>query len=227
MNPQPREAPQDILIFGGTFDPPQLAHVALPREAARLLRCSRTLIVPTSTNPLKRDSPASAEHRVAMLRLVIEAVPGAELCLTEADSTGPSYTVETLTLLRHRFGPLAAMFLLMGSDSALSFDRWREPHRILELATPAVALRPPESRESFGRALRRIHDSATADFWMRCLLDLPMVDVSSTDVRRRLAAGEPLGDLLDSKVERYIRSHGLYGAGPMSLEGGEGARSSG
>lgn len=209
-------SPEHILIFGGSFDPPQRAHVALPREAARILRCTRVLYVPNASNPLKDQPPAPAEHRLAMLRLVVPDVPGAEICLLELEREGPSYTVETLRELRQRFGPATRMHLLLGSDAALSFPRWRQPQEILSLATPAVVLRPPETRESFGRSLRQMHDPVQADFWLRCLLDVPMVDVSATEVRRRLAAGEPVGDLLTPEVERYIRTKALYGASPST-----------
>lgn len=200
-----------LLIFGGTFDPPQRAHVALPREAARRLGCTRLLYVPTSANPLKAQQPTSALHRLAMLRLALRGVPEAEVSLLELEQPGPAYTVDTLLALRKRFGPDTRMRLLMGSDAAVSFHQWRNPQGILDLATPAVMLRPPDTRETFGATMRRLHDPLQADFWMRCVIDVPLLDVSATEVRRRLASGEPVGDLVVPEVVRYIADHGLYG----------------
>lgn len=200
-----------LLIFGGTFDPPQRAHVSLPREALRRLDCTRLLYVPTSGNPLKSQQPTASEHRLAMLRLALRDVPEAEISLLELARPAPAYTVDTLLALRTSFGPATRMRLLMGSDAAISFPRWHRPQTILDLATPAVMLRPPDTRESFGAAMRRLHDPLHADFWMRCLIDVPMLDVSASEVRRRLASSEPIGDLLLPQVERYIVQHGLYG----------------
>lgn len=204
-------SPHRMVVFGGTFDPPQRAHVALPREAARRLECTKLLYVPTSANPLKVAQPTPAVHRLAMLRLALRDVPEAEISLMELERPAPAYTVDTLLALRTRFGPATRMRLLMGSDAALSFPQWHRPQAILDLATPAVMLRPPDTRERFGAAMRRLHDPLQADFWMRCLIDVPMLDVSATEVRRRIASGEPVGDLLSPEVERYIAANGLYG----------------
>lgn len=200
-----------LLLFGGTFDPVQRAHVLLPREAAKQLRCTRILYVPTSVNPLKSEQPASNEDRLAMLRIALKDAPETEISTLELGTRAPSYTVDTLLALRAARGPETQIRLLMGSDSALSFPDWKNPRGILDLATPAVMLRPPETRESFAAALRTLHAPLDADFWMRCVVDVPMLAISATEVRRRFAAGEPVDDLLDPAVEAYIRAKGLYG----------------
>lgn len=203
-----------ILIFGGTFDPPHRAHVELPGIVARLLGCDRLIYVPTSANPLKDEQPAPAQHRLAMLRIAIRDLPGAEIDTIELDGAEvgePSYTIDTLAAFRERFGSVVDLRFLIGADSVLSFDRWREPERILELATPVVVLRPPWTRESFENRLREVFDDDRVESWMRDTVETPLMDISATEIRERLQRGEDATDLIDARVQDYIRREGLYG----------------
>lgn len=203
----------NVLVFGGTFDPPHAAHSALPPLAARRLECRRLIYVPAAINPLKTDlEPAPTAHRLAMLRLAVAGVPGAEISTIELDRPGPSYMVDTLEALRGDLGESAATFLLMGSDQALDFHRWKQWPRILELATPAVMVRPPLDDDSYRQALGRAYAADEAARWLGWTVDVPAMAVCATDVRRRLAAGERTEDLLLPAVREYIRAHRLYGA---------------
>ena len=208
-------SPSRVLIFGGTFDPPHRAHVELPQAAARELGCERIIYIPAAINPLKaspdQPSPTPAHHRLAMLRLALDGVPNAEISTIELDRAGPSYTIDTL---RGLHATASSAFLLIGADQALDFHRWKDWREILNLATPAMMLRPPWTRSTFQAALRERYDAEEASQWQtRVLSTLPIVDVSATEIRKRMAAGSTLNGLVDPRVEAYIRKNRLYGAG--------------
>lgn len=203
--------PDRILIFGGTFDPPHLAHARLPPIAAGALGCDRIIYVPAAINPLKAAGPtAPPHHRLAMLRLAVRGIREAEIDTQELDRPGPSYTVDTLTALHARFGPDVHLFLLIGADAALDFERWKDWRRILELAEPAVMPRPPHPRKQLIEAFRAQDDLERAAYWIAHIVEVPYLDISATDVRSRLESGGDLAGLLDLAVIEYIRAHGLY-----------------
>lgn len=196
-----------ILIFGGTFDPPHVAHVRLPMLAADALDADAVAYVPTWISPHKDSLPTPPEHRVAMLRIALRNEPRASILTDEIDRAGdggPSYTVDTLETLRDRLGSDAEMRLLIGTDQVLAFDRWHRAERVAELAEPAVMVRPPHTRDSI---LKAIPDPET---WCHRLVELPAMDVSATKVRRRLMKSESTDGLLDPAVRAYIDEHGLY-----------------
>jgi nicotinate-nucleotide adenylyltransferase len=204
--------PRRILVFGGTFDPPHRAHIELPRAAARRLNCDRILYVPARANPLKQDvpPPTAAEHRLAMLDLALADVPEAQVSTIELDRPPPSYTVDTLEELRRIHAEPCDFRLLIGADQALAFHAWKDWRRILELAVPAVMLRPPWDAAAFARELATRFDAAEADQWLRWVVPTPAMDVSATEVRRRLAANEDTAPLLAPAVAAYIRKNHLY-----------------
>lgn len=215
-----------ILIFGGTFDPPHLAHARLPALAAQQLDCVEILYVPAAINPLKgRTKPTAKEHRLAMLWLAIADVPNARITTVELDRNGPSYTIDTLRVLHGQSEnehvssrlrtarlakPQACFYLLIGADQALDFHRWKDWQEILTLATPAVMLRPPWDSESFERELRTNYSDVEAECWLSWTLRLPQMDISATEIRKRLHQGAKVDGLLDPAVADYIRTNGLY-----------------
>lgn len=202
---------QRILIFGGTFDPPHRAHVELPALVAQRLECDRIIYIPAARSPLKSDPPLSADaHRLAMLELAIADVPGAEISTIELDRGGVSYFIDTLTELRSALGAGAEMRFLIGADQALEFRHWKDRQAILKLATPAIMLRPPWTKETLREALMREYDGDEAARWLDWLVETPRLEISASDIRRRLAAGERVDDVLDPFVLGYIRTHRLY-----------------
>lgn len=202
-----------IILFGGSFDPPHLAHVALPMAARLAVGAEVVAYVPAAKAPHKLDKvQTDAKHRLAMLRLALGNEKHAVILTDELDraaSGEPSYTVDTLTALREKLGADVKLRLLIGADQVRIFDQWREPKRIIELAEPLVMVRPPDTRESL---LASLPDDAARNEWSSRLVDVPAVDVSSTQIRERVARGEPITGMVDDAVARYIQQHGLYRA---------------
>jgi len=205
------EDARHIILFGGSFDPPHIAHVTLPMAVREAVGADLVAYVPAARAPHKLDKvQTEPAHRLAMLRLAIEGVEHAEIVTDELDRAAdgrPSYTVDTLQALRDGLGPGTTMRLLIGADQVRIFDKWREPQRVIELAEPLVMVRPPDTRESLLASLP--NDLARAE-WFKRLVDVPAVDISSTDIRERVKHGESIAGKVSPAVDRYIRKHGLY-----------------
>lgn len=202
---------QCILVFGGTFDPPHLAHSELPPRVAQQLGCQRILYIPAALNPLKADTPPTANHhRLAMLDAATHDVPQAEIDTIELDRPGPSYMADTLEALQSRYGPQTQLRLLIGADQALQFHRWRDWRKIIDRAPPVVMLRPPWEKQAYIDALREHYDEDEVQQWVQRTIPLPMMDISSTEIRRRISEAQNLDDILAPSVATYIQQHGLY-----------------
>lgn len=195
-------------ILGGTFNPPHVGHLRLARAALAELDLERVLLVPARAAPHKaqEDDPGT-EHRLRMCQLVAAAEPRVEVSRIELDRPGPSYTVDTLRSI-HATSPEAELTLIVGADMAQTLPSWREPGEILRLARLAIAGRDGGSRDAVHGAMRSIGGEPRAVF-----LDMPPLDVSSSQVRARVAAGEPCEDLVGAQVAAYIAEQGLYRTG--------------
>ncbi len=188
-------------MFGGSFDPPHRAHVALAQLALRQLALDELRWVPTGMAWHKVSNPTSAQHRAAMVALAIDAEPRFRLERCELERTGPSYTLDTVCQLQaaEPAGTAADWLLIIGEDQYADLHRWVGWRELLARVQLAVAGRPGE----------RPVDAEVAAF--PCLrLALPPMEVSSTEVRRRLASGLPIDDLVPAAVARYIESNRLY-----------------
>lgn len=208
MNFQPG---QDLILFGGSFDPPHVGHVALPVAARASVGSKWLAYIPAARAPHKLDKvQTDPTHRLAMLRLAVDGVPDAVVLTDELDRANdgvPSYTVDTLERLCEKLPNDVAMRLLIGADQVRIFDQWREPDRIIELAEPLVMVRPPDTRASL---LASLPDDKTRETWEGRLVDVPAMDISSTDIRERVARGESITGMVHPEVEKYIAEHGLY-----------------
>jgi nicotinate-nucleotide adenylyltransferase len=194
-----------IGILGGSFNPPHIGHVACARAAIAELGLDRVWLMPVAEPPHKRaELDPGAEHRLALCRLAAEDQEGLEASSLEIDRGGPSYTVYTLRALHDERSQDELVFVA-GGDMAMSLPAWREPERVLELATFAVADRGGTEREEI---LDRVRGLRGADRMV--FFDMPRIDVSSSLVRERVAAGEPIDELVPAGVARYIDERGLY-----------------
>ena len=192
-------------VLGGTFDPVHIGHLALAEQALEQLELERVLWVPSGDPWRKADRAVTpAEHRAAMVRLAIEGHASYELSLLEIERSGPSYSIETLAELL-RVEPDRELFLLLGLDALEDLPNWREPARLIELATLAVAARG--GRQPAPDELDRLVPGLGGRVvW----LEMPHSDVSATDLRRLAAEGADLRDRTPASVEAYIREHRLY-----------------
>ncbi len=189
-------------VLGGTFDPVHCGHLALARHALKQLALDRVLFVPAGQPWRKPDRTiAPAHHRLAMLHLAIEGNEAFEIAAMEVDRPGPSYTAETLAALSEE--QEAELFFIMGEDALADLPNWREPERILELATLVVAHRTGSG--DAGRAEMPSGPSARI-VW----LEMPLLDISASAIRERVSGRLPIRDLVPEAVESYIREHGLY-----------------
>ncbi len=192
-------------ILGGTFDPPHLAHLVLAEQARAQLGLERVLFCPVGQQPLKADySVTPVEHRLAMVQLAIAGQPHFELSLVDVNRPGPHYTGDMLALLHANYANTDFNFIV-GTDSLRDFLRWRDPARIISLARLAVARRPgsqPDMAE-LDAALPGLRERLV---W----LDTPWLDISATDIRRRVRLGLPIRYLVPLPVEAYIEQHELY-----------------
>lgn len=200
-----------LLVFGGSFDPPHLAHVKLPRLVMQSLDADAIAYVPAARQPLKLDRPqTSALHRLAMLRLALADVPEAVVLTEEMDRAGdgrPSYTVNTLRTIRHRLDAAAEMRLLIGADQLRLFDQWQSAGEVIALAEPVVMVRPPDTRATLLAGLPEGFDRTE---WARRIITLPLMDINSTAIRQRVSRQLPVADMVDPRVQQYIDQHGLY-----------------
>jgi nicotinate-nucleotide adenylyltransferase len=199
--------PRRIGILGGTFDPPHVGHLWLATLAADAIGLDRVLFMPAAQPPHKGgDQVTKATDRLLMTRLAVAGDDLFELTLIEMERPGPSYTIDSVDELRRTYGTDATLYLLMAADSLSQIDTWREPDALLERIEWAVGPRPgtalPERsalEERFGANASRIH-----------LLAGPSLDVSSSDIRRRVAGGHAIRYLVPRGVEEFIVERGLY-----------------
>lgn len=183
-------------MLGGTFDPPHNAHLAMAETAMAELSLDRVLFLP-APDPPHKSATTPYETRVELVRLAIGARPGLELSRLEEGRTGPSYTVDLLEEYRALHDD--ELFFIMGSDSLMELNTWKRPDRIVELATLVVFLRP-----GYDPVLPAGRDRSLI------VLAEPRIDVSSSNIRARIAAGEPVAGLLPEAVHQFILDNSLY-----------------
>ena len=179
-------------VFGGTFDPVHVGHLAIANAALEDIPLDRVLFVPARRSPLKDAAPvATVEDRVAMLERAIGGEARFAICRAEIDRPAPSYTVDTLEALRRDADD--ELYLIIGSDAYAAFARWKDPARIRALAHLVVAARPGAPAPKDAR-----------------LLDAPLMDISAHELRARAARGRSLRYLVPEATLRYIEERHLY-----------------
>ena len=189
-----------IGLLGGTFDPPHLGHLVIAQEALHQLGLDRLLVIPAAVPPHKRDRRITdGDVRLEMARVAFGGVDGVDVSDLELEREGPSYTVDTLRSLREAH-PGAELVLLVGADQVRELDTWKEGAEVRRLATLGVFRRAGQEPALPGGA----GDGRVVE------LEIPRLDVSSTEIRRRVGAGEPVRFLVPDAVLAVVRREGLY-----------------
>ena len=198
-------------VFGGTFDPIHLGHLLLAEACREQARLDQVWFMPAALSPHKvaLRAPASAHDRAEMVRLAIGGHTPFQVSELELEREGLSYTVDTLETLRREY-PQDEWFLLLGGDALADFPRWRAPARICELATPLVVSRPGATPPDLQLLAPFLPAAATTPPRESLLVNMPQVDISSTDIRDRVAQGHSIRFRVPRAVEAYIQAHGLY-----------------
>lgn len=198
-------------LLGGTFNPPHLAHLVCGQEAISQLGLDRVLLVPAGVPPHKEvESDPGVEHRIAMCEAAVAGDERFAVSRADADRVGPAYTVELLRSM----GGADELTFIVGGDMAHSLPTWRDPEGVLALARLAVAERAGVRRADIAERLAGLAGAQDRV----AFFDMPRLDISSSLIRRRAAAGRPLRYLVPDAVAAYIEREGLYRAARLSLE---------
>jgi nicotinate-nucleotide adenylyltransferase len=197
----------NIGVLGGTFDPIHSGHLVIA-EAARLkFDLSRVIFVPAGQPWLKTDRKITQSiQRVEMVRLAIAGKADFEVSTVEIDRPGPSYSVDTVSILSQRLGAAARIFFLVGWDSLAELPQWQEPGKLIQLCTLAAVTRPGLSRPDLALLESSVPGITKSVVW----LDIPPINVSSSDIRDRVARGQSIHGLVPEDVESYIKENKLY-----------------
>jgi len=194
-------------VLGGTFDPVHAGHISIAETAAIRLGLDKVLLVPAG-RPITRpeQSVAPAEHRLKMLRMAVKGKPRLAVSDIEIKRPGPSYTIDTLREIKKKNGSKAEIYFILGWDSLEQLPQWREPAEIIKLCLLAAVPRPGYNKPDLNELEKKIPGISGRVIF----LDEPNIDISATDIRKKIAGGETIENLVPGPVVDYIKKHKLY-----------------
>jgi len=199
-----------IALFGGSFDPIHLGHTTVAKAAARQIHADRTIFIPAKCSPLKSFWPlARDEDRMRMATLATADEPSFAVSDCELQRVTPSFTLDTVRLFRREYGEDAAIHWLLGADSVKDLVHWYRIEELIDECNLTTMQRAGYAPPDFDQFEPRWGVQRIAKLKQNVVLT-PLIDVSSTEVRRRLAAGEDASEMLHPDVIAYIREHNLY-----------------
>jgi nicotinate-nucleotide adenylyltransferase len=195
----------NIGVLGGTFDPIHIGHLIVAEEARIKLGFREVFFVPAGQPWLKLDRDITlAVHRVEMVRRAIADNPNFKLCTLEVERPGPSYTVDTLAMLRKQLGSEASLFFILGRDTLAELPLWKEPEKLVQLCRLVVVPRLGS------KDLKHLETAIPGLLDKVIQLDMPVIGISSSGIRQRIAQGLPIRYLVPPEVEKYIAEHKIY-----------------
>ncbi len=195
----------NIGVLGGTFDPIHIGHLIIAEEARVRLGLSKVLFVPAGQPWLKQDRDVTAAvHRVEMVGRAIADNPYFELSTLEVERSGPSYTVDTLTMLHKQLGGRTSLFFILGRDTLAELPLWKEPEKVVQLCRLVV---PPRLGS---RDLKHLEKAIPGLLDKVIQLAMPVIGISSSEIRQRMAQGLSIRYLVPPEVEKYITEQKIY-----------------
>ncbi|MBO8136748.1 MAG: nicotinate-nucleotide adenylyltransferase [Desulfotomaculum sp.] len=196
-----------LAIMGGTFDPIHYGHLVVAEQARYKFQCDKVLFIPAKSPPHKDDALISpVEHRLAMTRLAVDSNSYFEASSLEIERPGPSYTIDTVKEVKRLYYP-SKLFFITGADAVLEIISWKSVEELLSLCYFVAATRPGYDISNLQQKL-----GALPEKYLEKIIPIyiPALAISSTDIRKRVKAGEPIKYLLPESVENYIKNHRLY-----------------
>jgi len=201
-------APKRLGVMGGTFDPIHHGHLVTAEEAVWQFELDEVVFVPTGQPWMKQDREVtSAEDRYLMTVIATASNPSFSVSRIEVDRQGPTYTVDTLEQLRAEAKEPVDLFFVTGADAMLEIFHWKDPEEVLARAHFIAATRPGYDLTRFEAETPSAHPNVS-------VMHIPALAISSTDIRRRVAEGEPVRYLVPEGVQTYIEKARLYRSGP-------------
>jgi nicotinate-nucleotide adenylyltransferase len=195
----------NVGVLGGTFDPIHVGHLVVAEEARIKVGFNEVLFVPAGQPWLKLDRNITpAVHRVEMVRRAIADNPHFKLFTLEVERPGPSYTVDTLMMLRKQLGSEASLFFILGRDTLAGLSLWKEPEKLVQLCRLVVAPRLGS------KDLKHLETSIPGLLDKVIQLDMPVIGISSAEIRQRIAQGLTIRYLVPVEVEKYIAEQKIY-----------------
>ena len=199
-----------IALFGGTFDPVHIGHTVVAADAVEQLEAEKVVFVPAKRSPLKGFLPKGIdEHRFAMIALAIEGNGRFAVSDFELKKPAPSYTLETVRKFQADYGSDSSVYWLIGADAVEDLQHWRSIEELIDTCNLCTMYRAGCERPDYTK-FEGLWGRERVEKLQRNVVQTSLVDVSSTEIRRRLAAGEDVGGMLHPAVADYIRRHGLY-----------------
>ena len=197
-----------IGIYGGSFSPPHNGHIKAAEAFLEQMWLDFLFVIPAAVPPHKEAPSVSPEDRLNMTRLAFSGMEGVYVSDMELLRQGPSYTVDTL---RELAGDDKRLFLLLGTDMVLTLDEWKDPEEIFKLSYP-VYVRREKDKILDEKILAKLALYKEKYGKMVTKLTMEPIEISSSQVRERIAAGQSVSDMIPASVEEYIKAHHLYGA---------------
>ncbi len=201
---------QKIALFGGTFDPVHIGHISVAADAAEQIGAEKVVFIPAKRSPLKGFLPKGGdEHRLAMIALAIAENEKFEVSDFELNQPAPSYTLETVRKFQRDYASDIAVYWLVGADGVDDLQHWHAIEELIDTCNLCTMCRAGCEPPDYGK-FEGIWGRRRVEKLQRNIIQTPLIDASSTEIRRRLAVGDDISDLLHPAVAQYIRRHGLY-----------------
>lgn len=189
-----------IGIFGGTFNPPHIGHLIVAEQVRTVIGLDTIIFIPSYISPHKQQGESDlAQHRLAMTRLAVASNRHFECSDIEVKKTETSYTLHTLEALK-KTNPKDTLHLIIGMDNYLTFHLWKEPHKVLDMTALIIMNRP-----GYPKQVNEVVGTKNATF-----VDVPNIDISSSDIRHRVSVNASIHYLVTNSVEEYIYANGLF-----------------
>jgi nicotinate-nucleotide adenylyltransferase len=190
----------NIGIFGGTFNPPHKGHLIVAEAVKNEIGLDKILFIPSYISPHKQQGEESiSNHRLEMIKIAVSGKPNYSVLDYEINQQGTSYTITTLEFLRQG-NPNDRFFVIVGIDNYLTFHEWKDPQKILQIATLVVMNRP-----NFPKRINESVGTKNVVF-----VNVPNIDISSSEIRIKVKEGRQIQDDVGGKIEEYIKKHSLY-----------------
>jgi nicotinate-nucleotide adenylyltransferase len=199
--------PKKVGFFGGTFDPPHLGHLSLAIHATEQMELDQLLWVLTPISPFKNQTHASLEQRIQMVKLTTEGQPKSEYCSIDVEREPPYYSCDTARLIKKDLAPDDQLYFLLGADSLTGLPKWYHAAELVHeyLDGLIVARRPGTALD-----LTQLNEQMPGIDQRISFVDMPCIDISSREIRKKTKNGKPVKNFLPSSVHEFIEKSNLY-----------------